>query len=353
MKKIIVISTSKAIHPANIGGTESIIRRIKYSFKQDVNIIFYLIGYGESNENVKYFPNIKALTNSLRSKQNKLNVIKMYLTFSQRLYLCLFRLSNRKINWFLLLTSWSNSFYSKLKLIFDYVLFPYNNGLIVISKRQSQFFNKIGFKNLLINPNIPENYNYNEDKLKDIDFLFLGRIDYTKGIDLTIDFFNYLKINHGINTYIVGIRFPDDLRAEKIHYELLNQNLINYIPVERSNYPKSVENKTIDYLQRAKYFVQPYKNIYGTVDTPILILEAMAANCVVISSNDSNVVDIYGESQSLIQNIPGSLEQLKSLTKLFLDQSWYENELNRVKKSYAKYLNQSNLSLNNLKDKLS
>ena len=96
---------------------------------------------------------------------------------------------------------------------------------------------------------------------------------------------------------------------------------------------------------------QPYKNIYGTVDTPILILEAMAANCVVISSNDSNVVDIYGESQSLIQNIPGSLEQLKSLTKLFLDQSWYENELNRVKKSYAKYLNQSNLSLNNLKDK--
>ena len=49
-----------------------------------------------------------------------------------------------------------------------------------------------------------------------------------------------------------------------------------------------------DWLDSTDYFIQPYSSISSTVDTPLLLLEAMSRNCNILTTQIEQATDIVG-----------------------------------------------------------
>ena len=52
----------------------------------------------------------------------------------------------------------------------------------------------------------------------------------------------------------------------------------------------------VDVLGNTDIFVQPYKNLDSTVDSPLLLIEALALKCKIITTKISSVIDICGKN---------------------------------------------------------
>lgn len=302
MPKVIVVSTSSALGINNIGGTESLLRRIKEFDSQNV-FEYYLIGHGKQAPNVRYFESYRELAKELGSSENSgAVVIKMYLPISARLLHVVFRRKNQGQMHRMILTSWSDRLIKRLALIVDAMIFPYNGGVFTVSDRQHRWVSRICKNTFRIYPLVSKSYIYNGES-KNIDYLFLGRLDKTKGIDNVLKFFEYLKEkNTQINCVICGIRFKDDIYSEEVHKYLQNQTFITYREVVREEYSSLIEKETGELLKNSKYFLQPYNNIYGTIDAPLLLLEACAAGCKILTSSDENAKEYLGKAGHYLSN---------------------------------------------------
>ena len=162
----------------------------------------------------------------------------------------------------------------------------------------------------LLPPPIPSSY-YGVESTKIscfesdlINVVFVGRLDFGKGIDEVIAIMTLLSKDPKYCCSIYGIHFPNDSYGQKIHNDLSNQNVINYYPVERSKFSEDIEYNTGQILTKADIFLQPYKSISSTVDAPLLIYEAMAALCVVITRNVGDVAEIIGSEDFIVPDIP-------------------------------------------------
>jgi len=54
-------------------------------------------------------------------------------------------------------------------------------------------------------------------------------------------------------------------------------------------------------LRDTDILVLPYRSMAGTIDPPLLLLEAMAAGCACLTCPVGNVPEIYGESPFIIR----------------------------------------------------
>ena len=128
----------------------------------------------------------------------------------------------------------------------------------------------------------------------------MGRIDPRKGIDKVINIFQQIQHLNLFELNIHGIHIPDDKEAVKIHNWLINQKKINYFKVEREKFSNKIDSMVVKVLRDTDIFIQPYKNLDSTVDTPLLIIESLACNCIVLSSKLPSVKNINGDSDYLI-----------------------------------------------------
>ena len=60
------------------------------------------------------------------------------------------------------------------------------------------------------------------------------------------------------------------------------------------------ERKIVQLLHDTDILLLPYKSMIGTIDPPLLLLEAMAAGCVCMTTNTGNVVTVYGDSEFVL-----------------------------------------------------
>lgn len=329
MKKIIFLGYASAINLENFGGTESLLRRIILNLSDNQYKIF-LVGSRKpkTEKNISYFNNLRHALDEISSLSKKyinINVIKMYLPFKDRLKLILFRMLNNKINFHLILTSWSPYIHKKFSLIFDAFFLNYNGSIIVVSKRQHKWISFFFKNSILIYPPVSDFFFSKKIKINRR-FIFIGRLDKSKGIDKTIKIFKWLKKQYNCDVKIIGIKFSNNKYSEKIHNYLNNQKLIDYEFINRQKYSLKIEKMVAAEMKKSTFFIQPYNNVYGTIDSPLLILESMASNCIVFSSNDSNVKDIYGSSKSLVEIKENGIENLKNAIKYYLNN---ENEISK------------------------
>lgn len=324
--KIAFFGLRNSIDYFQIGGTEAFVRRLATRMVQEGNEIDYIMYGDKENRELSPVPGLtlryfKSFEDALDAiSDNYEHVVTIYLPPKDRLKYALFRRKKIKsIIFHFIYFSWPESLI-KRELYFSEARFiPYNGKLFCISQRQYEHVSKWANNAIYLLPPVPEGYFLKlEEKTnnKKIKVAFLGRIDLGKGIKEVIDIFKALRSSDNFECCIYGIHILEDRPSLEIHSWLKNQKNIRYIEVDRQRYSPSVEDFVRLVLKETDIFIQPYQKLSSTIDTPLLLLEAMASLCAIITKPFGNIPGIYGESKFLvceknfISNVIGLLESI-------------------------------------------
>lgn len=306
--KIAFFSHASVYNPGNIGGIESYIRRITGEFVSN-GVSVYYVSYGNKNDlaynawGVTHLPNTDLVAALKTLEAGFDHVIEIYVLPKHRLQFANFRICNKRgIKFHFVLFNWADSFLKRFLYFAEARYFPYNGKLICISKRQYEYVSKWAKNAIFLLPPVPDTYFVAEKPRSDgrIRLVYLGRIDPGKGINDVIEIFSELRNNLQYECAIYGIHFPYDKASVEIHNRLKNQSQIKYIPVDRQEYSPAVDDSVRKILKDTDIFIQPYQKLSSTIDTPLLLLEAMASLCAVITKPFGGIPDVYGESKFVL-----------------------------------------------------
>ena len=309
-----------------IGGTESFVRRLTSKLNDnEVKVDYIMYGSEQRKEVVinsglklKYFVKFEDTLETLECYYD--HIITIYLFPLDRLKFARFRRKHgSKIRFHFVYTGWPDFSIKRWFLFLEAKLFPYNGRLFCISKRQYQYLRQSSENVTYLMPPVPEDF-FVEPKDKPIHektkITFLGRIDSGKGIEDVIEAFERLSTDSRYECSIYGIHLRENKKSVDIHNRLKAQNIINYVAVDRLAYSKNVEDMVRDILRKTDIFVQPYKCLSSTIDTPLLILEAMANLCVVVTKAFGNIPEIYGQSSFFVREDDFAGQFIKILNDL-------------------------------------
>lgn len=306
--KISFLGTRSSFDYFQIGGVESFIRRLSHKIIEDGHSVEYILYGNKENRNISSFDNFflrycKEFKDSLKIAQHSQHCINIYIQPKDRLRYIDFRKRSKATLFHHIFWGWPDSIIRRKFYFGDAQLFPYNGKLFCLSRRQYNHLRKWSGNVVPILPPVPENYFLRpEDKHNDerIKITFLGRIDSGKGIEEVIEIFNKLEGNNKFICSLYGIYMQDNMQSLSIHNFLSQQNKIRYFQVDRQNYSPSIEDFVGKVLKETDIFMQPIRELSSTIDTPLLILEAMASLCAVITKPLGNIPDIYGKSRFLL-----------------------------------------------------
>lgn len=328
-----------------IGGTNSLVRRISDELVLNYNINVDYVLYGQDLKNKNhgsinsiYCGNIDEAFEILRDYDH---IITMYINPKDAVKYRNNRLNNKKSYFHVIYTDWPESFIKRQAFFASSKFINYNGIFFAISSRILNLADKWGFESALLLPPVPQDYFVNlEDKLVSdkTRVSFIGRIDVGKGVLETLDIFNALKNDKNIELNFYGIHWENDPVAVKIHQELSKQNDFNYISLDFHKFTNDTDEMVKNVLKETDIFIQPYRKLSSSIDTPLLILEAMASLCAVITKPYGNIPEIYGKSKLLLDDdniVEDALELIRSASK------WLPEERKRI------YLQNESLSFDN------
>lgn len=293
-----------------IGGTESFVRRLAGGLVESGAKVDYVM-YGSSERRevelssvfkLRYFVRLENALEFLSDNYD--HIVTIYLFPLDRLKFARFRKRHSSnVRFHFVYFGWPD-FSIKRRLLFaEAKLFPYNGQLFCISKRQYQYLKQRSKNVTYLMPPVPKDYFIEPEEKpahEKVGLTFLGRIDPGKGITDVIEIFKVLNKHSKFECSVYGIYLPDDKKSLKIHNWLKQQNEINYIEIDRQAYSPNIEEIVREVLRETDIFLQPYTRLSSSIDTPLLLLEAMASLCAVITKPFGNVCRIYGESRFLI-----------------------------------------------------
>ncbi|MBE0427873.1 MAG: glycosyltransferase family 4 protein [Nitrospirae bacterium] len=325
--KIVFLSLKQALDYFQIGGTESFARRLSNGLIQKgIEVDYILYGDKENRElisnqgiTLKYFKSFDGVLNAIYGRYD--HIVTIYLLPKDRLKYAIFRRSNTKSTSFhFIYFGWPDSTIKRSLYFSEARFFPYNGKLFCISQRQYKYVSRWADNAVYLLPPVPEDYflKPEEKPVNDmIKITFLGRIDQGKGINEVIEIFNALRDKDKFECSIYGIHIPEHRESLKIHNRLRNQKEIKYIEVDRQKYSPAVDDFVKNILKETDIFIQPYQRLSSTIDTPLLLLEAMASLCVVVTKPFGNIPDVYGKGKFLVypENFSANaIELLKNIT---------------------------------------
>lgn len=308
--KIAFLGLKQAFDYFQIGGTESFARRLSNELKQNgIEVDYVLYGDKEDRElssahgiTLRYFKSFGGALDAIDRKYD--HIVTIYLLPKDRLKYAFFRRTAGKSSLFhFIYFSWPDSLIKRKLYFSEARLFPYNGKLFCISKRQYEYVSKWAKNAEYLLPPVPESYFLRPEEKpinERIRITFLGRVDQGKGINEVIEIFNALKEGNRFECSIYGIHIPEHKESLKIHNWLKSQNAIKYIEVDRQKYSPAVEEFVKNILRETDIFIQPYQRLSSTIDMPLLLLEAMASLCAVVTKPFGNIPDIYGKSKFLV-----------------------------------------------------
>lgn len=308
--RIAIFNYCKGSDYFNIGGNESLLRRLtKELAKQGVLIDWLLYGAEEEKEvapelgvRIKYFRNLSGAIATLNAGYD--HVLTTYLRPADRIKFGRFRKScSVSAKFHFLYLSYPESAIRKFVCFLEAKMFPYSGRVFCVSTRQLNYVSRLYGNAACLLPPVPAEYfvqPLNKPQNKKITVTFLGRVDPGKGIAEVVDVFLKMADDSRFECAIYGIHFPFNKESVAIHKDLLKQRKIRYVPVDRQRYSPEVDGFVRDILASTDIFLQPYQKLSSTIDTPLLLLEAMASLCAVITKPFGNIPDVYGKSEFLL-----------------------------------------------------
>ncbi|MFC1893553.1 glycosyltransferase [Chloroflexota bacterium] len=320
-----------------IGGTNSLVRRLSIEMVSRHNIQVDHVAYGlRLEEEITHQTGLQSrhyrtLGASLEALKNYDHVITVYLPPRDLLTYMRFRTRyGSKIRFHMLHQSWPESAI-KRNLIFALdSLVPFNGQTFSVSPRLMHHTQHYTNQAALLLPPVPTDYfirlseKPSSDKIR---VTFLGRIDPGKGIPEVIKIFCTLADYHQVQPVVHGIFWEENSTAVELHNKLLHQNRFQYVPCKWTDYSNETEDMIRTVLKDTDILVLPYRRLSSTIDTPLLLLEAMASLCAVITKPYGNIPNIYGKSPCLMDN-PDFIE--KAVKIIASAKEWLPYERERI-----------------------
>ncbi|MHB9073698.1 MAG: glycosyltransferase [Desulfobaccales bacterium] len=294
-----------------IGGFESFIRRLATGLANSDNDIDYILYDAPAENSIEVLPNLtvnylrtfeEASSKLLRGDYD--HVFRVWLAHRDRLkYLWLTRTARGKTKWHHCYLAWPDSLI-KRQVARAEGWFDSPRGFnICVAPRQYQALQKFSRKARLIIPPVPEEYFIRpENKRLDdrIRVTFLGNLSRDKCIEEVIALFTNLRKSSRFHFSIYGTHDRLNSHSAEMHTRLRSQPDINYVHLDMEQYSGEIDTLVKDVLHDTDVFIQPYRTLKNTLDLPLLLLEAMASLCAVITTPVGDVANIYGESKFII-----------------------------------------------------
>lgn len=306
-----------------IGGFESFIRRLALSLSDNGNFVDYVIYGGEntkevninSNLRLKYFITFEDAVKELEKSYD--HVFPIRLAINERPKYLLFlrkNLRHYRSNYIALI--WAN-FVKRNLMFIEANLLAYKGKIFCVSPRLYNKFKRWSKNAAFLCPPVPKEYflNLDEKPVNDrIKITYLGNLTPDKYIEEVIELFMYLNKKSKFELSIYGTFDPDNQKSVYIHNRLKEQRVLKYVHIDRNNYTSQIEELVREILKETDILVQPYRTLINTLDTPLLLLEAMASLCVVLTTSIGNIKDIYGDSPYIL-SAKNFIEEAKILTQ--------------------------------------
>lgn len=337
--KVAFYGLQECVDYFHISGFQSFIRRISYEmvlYGIDVDYILYGSRIPKEiqikpNWNLRYFIDLKDAVHYMSelSYEHIIHVrLQSYIDRFKNAFLYK-KYFHSKYHY--MLFTWPDS-YIKRKLLFLEAIINSRNGVIfTISPRLYTSLKRFVSNVHFILPPVTANYFLSPEEKPDNDKIkvtFLGVIYPDKGIDEVINIFTALKENPKFEISIYAIYEPRNKESVEIRNWLKNQNHIKYVEADRYSYTPEVEDTVRALLRETDIFIQPYRSLGATVDVPLLLLEAMASLCAVITTPIGNIPDIYGKSTFLIDTKDGISQIVNFLKNISFEE--IKNERERI-----------------------
>jgi glycosyltransferase involved in cell wall biosynthesis len=146
---------------------------------------------------------------------------------------------------------------------------------------------------------------------------FLGRIDPNKGLHEVSAVFESLSRTNRFDLRIKGYYVPDNPESVQLHERLQRLAGVEYsAEAQDSCYDPRREQDVLRFLLQTDILVLPYRNLTGTLGLPLIVLEGLAARCLVISRDIGDISRIVA-STGLLMHGPGDLrEKLERLSSV-------------------------------------
>ena len=292
----------------HIGGLDSFYRRVAAScVVHGVEVQYVLYGYAVSETHSPTDGVTVIRTCSFRDALEALDstagpVVVNAIRRRDRPAFMLFRRSRQRRSFHMVYSLYSESRVRRELYMLESTLLPYNGTALALSPRLAAFAERRRNRAAVFIPPVPDMYFQRPEweSRGQLRVSFIGRIDPRKGVSEFLSIMQALDGRSNLEFSICGYPWPQCDKCMGLHERLLAEVPESYYPADYNNWTPEVERAIVHRLHETDVLVLPYRRLSSSVDTPLLLLEGMAAGCAVISPRLGDIPDVYGESPFVV-----------------------------------------------------
>jgi len=325
---IAFLGVKGSISYIRIGGCESIVRRLSHKLEEKGHKV-YIITYQEENkENTTITSGIERVklqtfndVISFLKENNILNVLTFFVAWKDRPRLFFFTLFNSAITFSTIITNYKTNIIKRLIFNIETAL-NYRKGIIYCSSpRLLSGFSLLSKSNSkLLIPPVDDDFftktkNKTLDKNKTLHIAYMGRLDYGKGSDIAIKYFENSKLDN-VTFHVFGYPHKTDPFSVKQHDNLNNQKRIKYHETKVNNYSPAIDTFLKETIDQIDVFVLPYRFVHSTIDSPLVPLEIMARKTLYLTTDVTGMEHLIIDKKLVVDiekdNIDDQLIEIKN-----------------------------------------
>lgn len=312
-KKIAFIGVHKTFRYQDIGGMNSIVRRLSNSLVENTEIFHLSYGSDVCERGAPIngieqlqFQSFKSML-SFVSENEISDLIIVYLKPIDYLSIFFFRLLNPAYRFHFLVSGLPSTRFKQF--IFKFIARNVLNGRVFcISRQLASLFKTCGRRVVHVMPPVDDAFFVDKRERGGLEcrkfrVAFMGRLDLGKGADIAIDYFEKSALPpDDFEFFIYGYPLEGDTDSMAIHERLVNDNgRINYVQSPLwDGYSPAVDKFLADIIDAVDIFYLPYRTIDSTIDTPLVPLEILARRGQFLAPDFSQIVDIVPSSLFLM-----------------------------------------------------
>lgn len=316
-----------ACDPMRLGGTEALVRRLALGLLRRGHTVS-IVMYGTKNDRTRddffgdrmtcrYF---RSFSDALRELINLkcTTVIKTYIHKRYCLqYLAFRRRQQERMRFLTILMSGPDRVIrERLGMMLKA---KYCSTVLAVSPMLANALHERGIDAVWLPPPVPDEYfvSPRDERKAKVVVSFLGRIDPNKGLHEVSSVFETLSRTNRFDLRIKGYYVPDNPESVHLHQRLQRLAGVEYsAEAGDSCYDPRREQDVLRYLLQTDILVLPYRNLIGTLGLPLIVLEGLAARCLVVSRDIGDISGIVASSDLIMHGSDGLTEKLERLSSV-------------------------------------
>ncbi len=290
----------------HVGGTDSLVRRIALALADQgdtVDLVLYggnersrdTIGHGVTQST---FTDLGQACNHLKATSD--HVVSIYLKPADRLHYARFRKGVAGgLVFHHFYSTWNESFAKRQLLFAEARIWPFNGCLFCLSPRLLRKVRRWARRSVLLFPPVSCGYFQSlESRQRNQRFriAYAGRLDAAKGADVAIEALRKLAVEPDYELHVHGFAWSHDAAGMALHESLLRDPAVHYQPASQRQWTPQTDIELARQLSNTDIVLLPYRRLSSTIDIPLLLLEAMASLCAVVTPGLGDLHEVYGES---------------------------------------------------------